>query len=161
MLNADFNTSRGRWFLYILSVYFIHTSPRVLQQFLDPSNMTNAITFITNVAPVLMVLLAFQFIHTFNEVKWPVSWEDITGPAHSVSCHIVSHRHWHVSHVSHTSIYQQFELLLVQDILSDTISESSPLQVSDKRSLSSDFRRVKLSFISPEENTCSRRGTPG
>lgn len=95
----------------VLSGYFIHTSPRVLQQFLNPSNMINAIIFIIYVAPMLRDLLGFQFIHTqskmslFNKVKCPVSWEDISGPAHIA-----------VFHVSHTSIYQQFELLLVQDI---------------------------------------------
>lgn len=73
--------------------------------------MTSAIIFITYVAPMLRVLLGFQFIHTqskmslFKEVEWPVSWEDTAGPAYIA-----------VSHVSHTSIYQEFELLLVQYI---------------------------------------------
>lgn len=92
---------------YLISVFH---SPRILQQFINPPNMTNAIIFITYMAPVLRVLVSFQFIHIqskislFNEVKLPVSWEDITGPAHIA-----------VSHVSHIS-KQQFELLLVQDI---------------------------------------------
>lgn len=96
--------------LSLLSVYFIHTSPRVLQPFLNPPNMTSAIIFITYVAAMLRVVLGFQFIYTqskmslFSEVKWPVSWEDITGPAHiAVSCQ----PHKYLSGV---------ELLHVQDI---------------------------------------------
>lgn len=45
MANTDSNTDRGRCFLSY-QCYFTHTSPSVLQQFLNPLNMTNAINFI-------------------------------------------------------------------------------------------------------------------
>lgn len=119
-----------RQVISVLPAYFIHTSPRVLQQFLNPSNMTSVIIFITRVAPMLRVLLGFQFIHTqnkmslFNEAKWPVS-RGKTSQAQHILQHLMSATQVFISSLN---------CYLCKTPLPDTIGESSPLQVSDKRS---------------------------
>lgn len=98
--------------LPIILVCFIHTSLNVLQQFLNPSNTTNSITFIIYTVAMLKVVIILS-VYTHTDQNAIIQCDKMVL---FMGRHHRPNTYYKISDVSHTRIYEHLEMLIVLDV---------------------------------------------